>query len=186
MRREKDSIISPSSGPPQLASLPFDSPEKSRASLIVESDDDTGGGKLGVVIHRGTPTQRRAENPSQKTIRLLKGATEPYIELGLAAAGLCIHISSKQHVARQPNNSTGFGSSALIGYLLLWAARRGRYTWRWTREPATNSFLFSRGSFPMITKMHWNYCTNEILISDYSVSPLAFVNNGCRVCTFWL
>lgn len=52
--------------------LPFDGAEKSRASLIVESDDDAGGGKVGVITHRRTPTQRRAENRSETKVCLLK------------------------------------------------------------------------------------------------------------------
>lgn len=76
MRREKASSVFPSSGPLQLVSLPFDSAEKSRASLVVESDDDAGGGKVGVIAHRRAPTQRRAENPSHDKIRLLRRARE--------------------------------------------------------------------------------------------------------------
>lgn len=35
--------------------LPFDGPEKSGASLIVECDDDAGGRKVGVIAYRCTP-----------------------------------------------------------------------------------------------------------------------------------
>lgn len=41
-----------------LTLLPFDGAEESRASLIVESDDDARGGKVCVIIQRGTPAGR--------------------------------------------------------------------------------------------------------------------------------
>lgn len=68
MRREEASSGFPPSGPLQIASLPFDSAEKSRASLVVEGDDDAGGGKVAVVAHGRAPTQRRAENRSHEEI----------------------------------------------------------------------------------------------------------------------
>lgn len=39
--------------------LPFDGAEEGGASLIVEGDDDTRGGKVCVIIQRCTPTERR-------------------------------------------------------------------------------------------------------------------------------
>jgi len=44
----------------RLTSSPFDGAEQSGASLVVEGDDDAGGGQVGVVGQRGTPAEGRA------------------------------------------------------------------------------------------------------------------------------
>lgn len=41
-----------------LASLPFDGAKESGASLVVESDDDTGGGQVCVITQGCAPTER--------------------------------------------------------------------------------------------------------------------------------
>lgn len=38
--------------------LPFDGPQQSGASLIMEGNDDAGGGKVGVIVDRPTPAEK--------------------------------------------------------------------------------------------------------------------------------
>lgn len=82
-------------------SLPFDSAEKSGASLVVESDDDAGGGKIAVVAHRCAPTQRRAQNPSHHKIGLLRRAGENILRAVISSCG---PGHSHQHLL--PSNTT--------------------------------------------------------------------------------
>lgn len=90
-----------------LTSLPFDGAKESRASLIVERDDDARGGKVCVIIQRGTPTERRMYHTS------ISQQEEAYLSLKKS------HVRLQTHTAAMSSGAPWSPPHSLVA-VVIW------------------------------------------------------------------
>lgn len=123
-----------------LTSLPFDGAQESRASLVVESDDDTRGGKVAVIIQGRTP----ADSSSRITRCLCRWTGQPPLAVCPVEASqhcCCSDLKICCCWATTPEISAPL-------CLLLGAIRLGKKTWRRQKKPTDlvcwNLFMWSK------------------------------------------